>query len=87
MVWARLTNIRHDKDHPARGRYGSKKTRKTKEEVGGQHKRVDTPGLLRDTKGGRRYEEVETVGCMVIGGAPTKLRVTGLMMMMMMMIT
>ena len=55
--------------------------------MGGQHKRVDTPGLLINAKGGRRYEEMETVGCKVIGGAPTTLRVTGLMMMMMMMIT
>ena len=36
--------------------------------MGGQHQRVDRPGLLRDTKG-------------VIGGAPTTLRVKGLMMM------
>ena len=49
MVWARLMNIGHDKDHPARPSYGSKKTRKTAEEVGGQHQRVDRPGLLRDT--------------------------------------
>ena len=51
----------------------------------GGHQRVDKPGLLRDTKGGRRQEEVETAGFKVIGGAPTTLRVTGLMMMMMMM--
>ena len=71
MVWARLTNI--------------KKARKTEEEVGGQHQRVDRPGLFRDTEGGRRQEEVETAGYKVVGGAPTKLRVTGLMIMMMMM--
>ena len=52
--------------------------------MGGQHQRVDRPGLLRDTKGGRRQEEVETTGCKVIGGAPTTLRVMGLMTMMMM---
>ena len=46
---------------------------------------MDRPGLLRDTKGGRRQEEVETAGFKVIGGAPKILRVTGLMMMMMMM--
>ena len=51
----------------------------------GGHQRVDKPGLLRDPKGGRRQEEVETAGFKVIGGAPTTLRVTGLMMMMMMM--
>ena len=45
---------------------------------------MDSPGLLKDTKGGRRQEEVETAGCKVIWGAPTTLRVTGLMMMMMM---
>ena len=44
-------------------------------------KRVDKPGLHRDTNGGRRQEEVETAGFKVIGGAPTTLRVTGLMMM------
>ena len=48
----------------------------------GQHQRVDRPGLLKDTKGRRRQEEVETAGFNVIGGAPTTLRVTGLMMMM-----
>ena len=46
---------------------------------------MDRPGVLIDTKGGRRQEGVETAGCKVIGGAPTTLRVTGLMMMMMMM--
>ena len=59
--------------------------RKTGEEMGGQHQRVDRPGLLRDTKGGRRQTEVETAGCEVIGGVLTTLRVKGLMMMMMMM--
>ena len=38
-----------------------------------------------ETDDGRRQEEVETAGFKVIGGSPTKLRVTGLMMMMMMM--
>ena len=51
--------------------------------MGGQHQRVDRPGLLRDTKGSRRQEEVETAGFKVIDGAPTMLRLTGLMMMMM----
>ena len=41
---------------------------------------MDRPGLLRDTKGGRQQEEVETAGFKVIGGDPTTLRVTGLMM-------
>ena len=41
--------------------------------MGGQHQRVDRPGLLRDTKGGRRQEEVETAGFKVIDGAPTTL--------------
>ena len=44
---------------------------------------MDRPGLLRDTKGGSRQEEVETAGCKVIGDATTTLRVTGLMMMVM----
>ena len=57
MVWAHFTNIRHDKDHLAR--QGSKKMRKTEEGVGGQHQRVDRPGLLRDARGGRRQEGVE----------------------------
>ena len=47
--------------------------------------RVDRRGLLRDSKGDRRQEEVETAGFKVIVGAPTTLRVTGLMMTMMMM--
>ena len=46
--------------------------------MGGQHQRVDRPGLLRDTKGGRRQEEVATADLKVIGGAPTTLWVTGL---------
>ena len=49
--------------------------------MGGQHQRVDRPGLLRDTKGGRQ-QEVETDGFKVIGGAPITLQVTGLMTMM-----
>ena len=57
--------------------------RKREEEVGGQQQRVDRPGLLRGTKGGRRQAEVETAGYEVIGGAPTTLWVKGLMMMMM----
>ena len=44
---------------------------------------MDSLRLIRDTKGGRRHEEVETEGFKVIGGAPTTLRVMGLMMMMM----
>ena len=50
--------------------------------MGGQHQGVDRPG---DAKGGRRQEEVETADFNVICGAPTTLRVTGLVMMMMMM--
>ena len=42
------------------------------------------PDFSRDTKGGRREEEVETAGFKV-GGAPTTLRVTGLMMMIIIM--
>ena len=47
--------------------------------MGGQHQRVDRPGLLRDTKGERPQEEVETAGCEVISGAPKTLQVKGLM--------
>ena len=50
--------------------------------MGGQHQRVDRPGVLRDTKG--RQEKLETAGCQVIGGALTTLRVTGLMMLIIM---
>ena len=85
MARAHLTNIRPDKDHPARHRWGSKKNRKTEEELGGQHQRVDRPGILTDTKGDRRQAEVETADCEVIGGVPTTLRDKELMMMMMMM--
>ena len=41
---------------------------------------MDRPGLLRDTKGGRQQEEVETAGFKV---TPTTLRVTVLMMITM----
>ena len=37
IVWARLTKILPEKDHPARHRQGKKNNRKTKEEVRGQH--------------------------------------------------
>ena len=47
--------------------------------MGGQHQGMDRPGFLRDTKGDRRQAEVETAGCEVIGGAPTTLRVKGVM--------
>ena len=59
--------IREQEDEEDRGR-GGRTTSKS--------------GLLRDTKGSRRQEEVETAGFKVIGGAPTTLRVTGLMMML-----
>ena len=49
--------------------------------MGGQHQKVDRPGL-RDTKGDRRQAEVDTTGCEVIGDAPSTLRVKGLMKMM-----
>ena len=75
MVWARITNIRHDRDQPARHRSGSKNTKNTEEEVGRQHQRGDRPGLLTDTKFGRRQEDVETADFKVIGGAPTTLQV------------
>ena len=51
--------------------------------MGGQHQRVDRPGLLIDTKGSRRQEEMETAGFKVIGGDPTTLCIMGLMMIMM----
>ena len=46
--------------------------------MGGQHQRVDRPGLLRDTKGSRQQAEAKTAGCEVINDTPVK----GLMMMM-----
>ena len=50
--------------------------------MGGQHQRMDRPGLLRDTKSGRRQAEMETTGCEDIGGAPMTFRVKGLTVMM-----
>ena len=56
------------------GSWGSKKKRKTEEEVGGKRHRFDRLELLRDKKGGRREAAVETTNCEVIGGTRTTLR-------------
>ena len=56
------------------GSWGSKKKRKTEEEVGGKRHRMDRLGFIRDKKGGRREAAVETTNCEVIGGTRTTLR-------------
>ena len=62
---------------------GGKKTRRTKEEVGGQHQGMDRPGVWKVPEGSGEQGKMEKTGCKIIRGAPTTLAVKGLIMMLM----
>ena len=64
-------------NHLARHSEGEKKTRKTEEEVGRQHQGMDRPGVRQVPEGSGEQRKVEEVGCEIICGAPTTLRVKG----------
>ena len=84
VVWSCLPFIRSGQNHLARHIERGKKTRRTKEEVGGQHQGMDRPGVRQVLEGGGEWGKMEKTGCKIICGAPTTLAVKGLMMMMMM---
>ena len=60
------------------------KTRKTEEEVDGQHQGLDRLGVWQVPEGSGEQGKMEKTGCKIICGAPATLAVKGLMMMMMM---
>ena len=68
----------HLAKHSERG----KKTRQTKEEVGGQHQEMDRPGVPQVPDGSGEQGKIEKTGCKIICGAQTTIAVKGLMMMM-----
>ena len=83
VVWSCLPFIRSGQNHFARHSEKGKKTRRTKEEVGGQHRGMDRPGVRQVQEGSGGQGKFEKTGCQIICGAPTTLAVKGLMMMMM----
>ena len=74
--------VRSGQNHLARHSERGKKTRRTKEEVGRQHQRMDRPGVRQVPEGSGEQGKMEKTGCKIICGAPTTLAVKGLMMMM-----
>ena len=74
--------------HLARHSERGKKTKRTKEEVGRQHQRMNKPGVRQVLEGSGeqgKMEKKKKNGCKIICGAPTTLAVKELMMMMIMM--
>ena len=83
VVWSCFPFIRSGQNHVARHSDREKKTRRTKEEVGRQHQRMDRPGVRQVPEVSGEQGKMENTGCKIICGAPTTLAVKGLMMMMM----
>ena len=85
MVWSCLPFVRSGQNHLARHSQRGKKTRQTEEEVGKQHQAMDRPGVQQVPEGSGEQGKREKTGCKIICGAPTTLKVKGLMIMIMMM--
>ena len=85
MVWPCFPFIRSGQNDLARHSERGKKTRRTKEEIGRQHQRMDRPEVRQVPEGSGEQRKMEKTGCKIIYDAPTALAVKGLMMMMMMM--
>ena len=83
VVWSCLPFIRSGQNHLARHSERGKKTRWTKEEMGGWHQGMDRPGVLQVPEGSAEQGNMEKTGCKIICGAPTTLAVKGLLMMIM----
>ena len=77
VVWSCLTFIRSGQNHLARHSERVKKTRRTEDEVGRQHQRMDRPGIHQVPEGSGEQGKLEETGCEVICGAPTTLTVKG----------
>ena len=85
VVWSCFPFIRSGQNHLARHSERGKKIRRTKEEVGRQHQRMDRPGVRHVPEGSEEQRKMEKTGCKIICGAQTTLAVKGLMMMIMVM--
>ena len=77
VVWTCLSFMRSGQNHLARRSERGKKIRQTEEEVGGQHRGMDAPGVRQDPEGSGDQRRMEKFGCGVICGAPTTLAVNG----------
>ena len=73
VVWSCLPFIRSGQNHLARHSERGKKTRRTKEEVGRQHKGMDRPGVWQVPESSGEQGKMEKTGCEIICGAPTTL--------------
>ena len=62
-------------NHLARHSERGKKTRRTKEEVGGQHQEMDRPGVRQIPEGSGEQRKTEETGYNAICVAPTTLGV------------
>ena len=81
-VWSCFPFIKSGQNRLARHSERGKKTRRTEEEVGRQHRGMDRPGVRQVPEGSGEQGKTEKTGCKIICGAPTTLAVKGLMMMM-----
>ena len=77
VVWSCFPFIRSGQNHLARHSDRGKKTRRTKEEVGRQHQRMDKLGVCQVPEGSGEQRKVEETGCEVICVAPTTSAVKG----------
>ena len=69
--------IRYGQNYLARDSERGKKTRKTEEEVGRQHHKMNRPGVHNVPEGSGEQGKMEEAGCKIICGAPTTLAVKG----------
>ena len=76
VVWTCLSFIRSCKNHLARHNESGKKKRQT-EEVGRQHREMNSPGVRQIPEGSGEQRKMEETGCEIICGAPTTLVVKG----------
>ena len=77
VVWSCLLFIRSGQNHLARHSKSGKKTRQTEEEVGRQHQGMDRSGVRQVPEGSGKQRKMKEVGCEIMCGAPTTLRVKG----------
>ena len=78
MVWPDLKILWHGEDNSARDSERSKTERKTEEELGRQHQRMDGIGVWRFPEGSGRQGRMESYCCNITCGAPTTSKVKGL---------
>ena len=76
MVWSCLPFIKTVQNHLATHSEWGKNTRQT-EEVGGQHRGMDMPGVHQVPEDSGEQGKMKETGCEIIYGAPTTLPVKG----------